>query len=107
MKSAIGSLFVGVVVVAGCNNPSSGAPSPTTTGAASASPAGAAPAAGGDVPCSAVVSKLMSFDTKAGDAEKAMYGKMCEGMTPQMRACIAAAGSPADRDACGKGQKAF
>jgi hypothetical protein len=113
MKMVLGLVSLVLVVATGCQKSDSAAPSGSSAASSAtsngpAATAAALPAAAaGDAPCSAVVAKLMSLDSKAGDAEKTLYGKMCDGMTPQMRACIAAANSAADRDACGKGQKAF
>jgi hypothetical protein len=94
--------------VLACDKPAEGtatagsaAPSkPATTAAA------AAPAAAADVSCDVVVAKLMSLDSGSpGDAEKKFYTKMCAEMPAPLKACIAAAKSAADRDACTKDVK--
>jgi hypothetical protein len=78
------------------------AAAPTGTGV---NPGATGAAATGTADCSAVVAKLASFDTTAGDAEKKFWAKACEGMPPAMRSCIVASKTKEERDACDKGGK--
>lgn len=96
--------------VLGCEGDKGAAPAGTTTAMATttaaapatlAATATAAPtAATGDTPCSAVVDKLASYEAGSGDAEKKLWGKMCEAMPPAARACIVASKSKEERDKC-------
>src|SRR5262245_37764014 len=104
------TLFVAVVLSCfafACQSEQSGsAPAGANTGA----PAGAqigkpAEGATADAPCDAVVAKLASFDSSAGDAEKKLWTKMCADMPPAMRACIVASKTKEERDVCDKGGK--
>ena len=40
-----------------------------------------------DVPCDKVVDKIASLNEGSGDAEKKLWNKMCDEMTPEQRSC--------------------
>lgn len=98
-----------------CEGEKSSAPAGANTGAAptqtaaAQAPKGAEPAPGAaaaaDAPCDAVVAKLASYDTSAGEPEKKLWTKMCADMPPAMRSCIVASKTKEERDACGKDEK--
>src|SRR5688572_7157520 len=82
---------------------------PAAAGARSAAPATpATPAAAGDkagapageTSCDAVVAKLASYESAAGDPEKKLWQKMCADMPPEARTCIVASKTTAERDGC-------
>lgn len=76
------------------------------------SPAAASPAAGdkagapaGETSCDAVVAKLASYDTSAGEPEKKLWTKLCAEMSPEAKSCIVASKTPDERDKCMKDDK--
>lgn len=67
------------------------APAAAAPAAARAEVAVAAPAAAA-VDCNTFVEKMASFQTSAvGAAERKLFGKMCESITAEQRACVVGA----------------
>lgn len=50
--------------------------------------------------CDKVVDTIASFNEGSGDAERKLWGKMCDEMTPEQRTCVAAAKDMAGMEAC-------
>jgi hypothetical protein len=106
MKQVMALAIVGSMFLLACSKEE-----PAGT-AGSASPAAASPAQGdkagappSETPCEAVVQKLASYETSAGEPEKKLWGKMCEEMSQEERACVVASKSADERDACIKDKK--
>lgn len=101
LKLVLIAAFASTVALA-CSKNQESAPG-TQSEQAPAAEANKAPE--GDVSCEAVVAKLASYDSQAGEPEKKLWTKLCEAMPPKMKSCIVASKTPEERDKCTKEDK--
>lgn len=107
MTKTLISLAALSLLFAGCNKTDDAAAQKEGSNVQAAADKPAEAPAAKEPSCEDVVNKLASFDDQAGEPERKLWTKACATMPPEMKTCLVAAKSAADRDACGSKKKAI